>query len=278
MPELPEVETIKESMRKSLADATISSAKVYNRSLRQPVPDNFEKIVCKAKICRIYRIAKYALWELDNGYSIVWHFGMSGKVRITDTMPGVLEKHDHIVITTSKGILIYNDPRRFGLVTAVRTSQLKENPLFKNLGVDPFDDMLTPMYLESKLSGRHTPIKIALLDQSIICGIGNIYASEALFSAKISPLRASNSLTPKEQKTLIESVRLILRKAIAAGGSTLHDYKKPDGDIGYFQLQHAVYGKEGQQCLNGCRNKKCTGIKKIIQGGRSTFYCPHWQK
>lgn len=278
MPELPEVETIKESMRKSLADATISSAKVYNRSLRQPVPNNFEKIVCKAKICRIYRIAKYALWELDNNYSIIWHFGMSGKVKISDIMPDALEKHDHIVITTSKGILIYNDPRRFGLVTIVKTSQLRENPLFKNLGLDPFDDKLTADYLESKLKYKKVPIKLSLLDQSIICGIGNIYASEALYGAKISPLRPSNSLTLKERANLIESVRIILKKAIAAGGSTLHDYKKPNGDIGYFQLQHSVYGKEGQQCPSGCKGKKCGGIVKIIQGGRSTFYCPHLQK
>lgn len=278
MPELPEVETIKESMRKSLDGATINSAKVYNRSLRLPVPDNFEKTICKAKICRIYRIAKYALWELDNNYSVIWHFGMSGKVKITDKMPKVLEKHDHVVINTSQGNLIYNDPRRFGVVTIAKTSQLKTNPLFKNLGVDPFDDELTAGYLESKLKNRNTPIKIALLDQSVISGIGNIYASEALYEARISPLRGSRSLTTKERANLIEAVRLILRKAIAAGGSTLHDYKKPDGDIGYFQLQHAVYGKDGQACPNGCKNKKCGGIRKIIQGGRSTYYCPHLQK
>lgn len=278
MPELPEVETIKESMRKSLAEATINSAMVYNRSLRIPVPDNFEKTIGKAKICRIYRIAKYALWELDNNYSVIWHFGMSGKVKITDKLPEVLEKHDHIVIGTSKGNLIYNDPRRFGMVTIAKTSRLKTNPLFKNLGVDPFDDKLTASYLESKLKNRHTPIKIALLDQSVISGIGNIYASEALYEARISPLRDSRSLTTKERANLIEAVRLILKKAIAAGGSTLHDYKKPDGDIGYFQLQHAVYGKDGQRCPHGCKNKKCEGIRKIIQGGRSTYYCPHLQK
>lgn len=278
MPELPEVETIKESMRKTLNNAVIKSVIVYNRSLRLPVPDNFEKIICGTKICRIYRIAKYALWELDNNYSIVWHFGMSGKVKITDITPDVLERHDHIIMHTTKGIIIYNDPRRFGLVTVIKTSQLKTNPLFRSLGLDPFDDELTATYLESKLENKHTPIKINLLDQSIICGIGNIYASEALYEAKISPLRASNSLTIKEQANLIEAVRIVLRKAIAAGGSTLHDYKKPDGDIGYFQLQHAVYGKEGKSCSNGCKSKKCAGIRKIIQGGRSTFYCPHLQK
>lgn len=279
MPELPEVETIKESVKKVFEGSIIESVKVYNRHLRINVPDNFEKTVSHAKIMRIYRIAKYAIMDLDNDYSIIWHFGMSGKIKIVKESDFTLEKHDHIIVKTNKGVLIYNDPRRFGLVTIAKTLALAENPIFAHTGIDPFNPNLSKKYLFEKLRNKKVPIKLALLDQSIIAGIGNIYASEALFMTHISPLRESNSLKLNEIDTLIKSIRIVLKKAIDAGGSTLHDYKKPDGDIGYFQFQHCVYGKDGKDCLN-CkpRPKNCVGIKKIVQAGRSTFYCPILQK
>lgn len=279
MPELPEVETIKESMSQALNGAIIESAEVYNRNLRQPVPDEFESTVTGAKIIKFYRIAKYAVMELDNGYSVIWHFGMSGKIKISHETNPILEKHDHVVIKTTKGVLIYNDPRRFGVVTICLTDKIFTNSLLCHLGVDPFSENFTIAYLKDKLKGKRIPIKQALLDQTIISGIGNIYASEALYLAHISPLRESFEITSKELKNLINAVREVLHKAIKAGGSTLHDYRKPDGDIGYFQLQHAVYGKEGQKCPN-CLfpNKPCKGILKLVQGGRSTYYCPHLQK
>ena len=276
MPELPEVETIKEAMRKATNGAVIESVKVYNRHLRCPIPAGFEKTLLNAKINRLYRIAKYALMELDNGYSVIWHFGMSGKIKITEDKNPILEKHDHVVIKTSYNTIIYNDPRRFGVVTTCKSNKLCENPLFRHLGLDPFDENLSEHYLTEKLSHKKAPIKVALLDQSIISGIGNIYASEALYDARISPLRESCSLTKKELKKLIESVRLILKKAIDAGGSTLHDYHKPDGSTGYFQFQHCVYGKDGQKCPHcTCKTGK---IIKIVQTGRSTYYCEHLQK
>jgi len=276
MPELPEVETIKEAMRKAVDGAKIEAVSINNFHLRDDIPANFEKIVCNAYIKRIYRIAKYALMDLDNGYSIVWHFGMSGKIRIVKEGKPTLEKHDHVILSTTKGIIIYNDPRRFGMVTAIKIDKIHKHPIFSKLGLDPFDDKLTVLYLKNKFSHKNIPIKSTLLEQSIISGIGNIYASEALFEARISPLRSSVSLKNKELELLIKAIRFVLSKAIQAGGSTLHDYRQPDGSTGYFQLQHCVYGKEGQRCPNCiCKNK---GIQKIVQNGRSTYYCPHLQK
>jgi len=279
MPELPEVETIKEAMRKAVDGARIESVLVRQRRLRVNIPSNFEDLICGAKISRLYRMAKYAIMELDNGYSIIWHFGMSGKITIVQNTNPVPEKHDHVIINTSNGALVYNDPRRFGLVSLCESDKLKECPFLCHLGLDPFDKNLSVNYLKDKFLTKRIPIKLALLDQAIISGIGNIYASEALYVARISPLRESCSLTSVEIKELISAVRDVLKKAIDAGGSTLHDYRKPDGDIGYFQFQHTVYGKEGQKCPQCVSpQRKCKGIQKIIQGGRSTFYCPHLQK
>jgi len=274
MPELPEVETIKESLRKAVEGAKIESVLVNNRCLRISIPHDFEKIVTGHQIKKLYRIAKYAIMDLDNAYSIVWHFGMSGKIKLLSTKNPILEKHDHIVVKTSADTIVYNDPRRFGLITVLPTDKLKEDALFCHLGPDPFDANLNENYLFRKFQNKKTAIKIALLDQNIVAGIGNIYASEALYESGISPLRCCSSLNKNELKKLISAIRITLSKAIDAGGSTLHDYRKPDGSAGYFQLQHSVYGKDGQ-CCPKCK-KNC--IIKITQGGRSTYYCPHTQK
>ena len=279
MPELPEVETIKEALKKNVEGALIRQVEVHCRSLRIPVPLCFEKTLAGCRITKVRRVAKYVIMDLDNGKSIVWHFGMSGKIKITDVLPSVPEKHDHVIIATSHGFVIFNDPRRFGLMTVIKTTDADACPLFRHIGPDPFDNKLDATYLETRLRHKKTPIKIALLDQSLIAGIGNIYASEALYLARISPLRPSSSLTFSEISALLEAIRLTLKKAIKAGGSTLRDYRKPDGSMGYFQYQHSVYGKEGQPCPD-CPLQKCPdgGIKKIVQGGRSTFYCNHLQK
>lgn len=276
MPELPEVETIKESMRQSVCGAKIESVVIYNRHLRIDIPSDFEHLVCQAKIQKIYRLAKYAVMELNNGYSIIWHFGMSGKVKINQQTNPPVEKHDHVVINTSSGSIVYNDPRRFGLICLSLSSKIDHTPFFKHLGPDPFSTELTIDYLKDRFKQKRTPIKPALLDQSVISGIGNIYASEALYEAGISPFRLCYTLTPDELKKLISAIQKTLNKAIAAGGSTLHDYRKPDGNIGYFQLQHQVYGKDGQNCpkckdVHGC-------IQKVSQCGRSTYYCANTQK
>jgi formamidopyrimidine-DNA glycosylase len=279
MPELPEVETIKEALKKSISNAKIESITIRNRKFREEVPSDFERIVVDTTITKIYRNAKYLVLELSNNYSIIWHLGMSGKVKIQETLPSEIEKHDHITIKTDKGYITYNDARRFGLMTYCESDKINRHHLFANIGIDPFNSDLTAYYLATKLKNKKNPIKLSLLDQSIINGIGNIYASEALYDANISPLRESNTLTLNELDMLILSVRKILEKAIKAGGSTLKDYRKPDGSMGYFQNSHCVYDKEGHRCPNcTCDINKTKGIKRIVQGGRSTFYCETKQK
>ena len=279
MPELPEVETIKNAVEKFAAGARIISAQVRQPRLRELVPADFAEKISNTEIIGFKRIAKYMIVNLSNGLSIVWHFGMSGKMKTESVMPETLDKHDHIIIITDKGVLIYNDTRRFGLVTLCESDKLKNHHCFSRIGLDPWDENLTADYLLSKFKNRKTAIKIALLDQEIICGIGNIYASEILYKARIRPQRPSESITKDEAKKIIIYAREILSDSIKAGGSTIHDYKRPDGDIGYFQQKHCVYNKTGQRCPDcKCDIKKSGGIQKDVQGGRSTFYCPVLQK
>ena len=279
MPELPEVETIKNAVKKFANGAHILSAQVLQPHLREPVPDDFAERISNTKIIGLSRIAKYMIVSLDNGLSIIWHFGMSGKIKTESLMPETLDKHDHIVITTDKGVIIYNDTRRFGLVTLCESEKLRQHHCFNRIGLDPWDDNLTADYLLGKFKNRKTAIKIALLDQEIICGIGNIYASEILYKARILPQRHAETVTYDEANKIIVYTREILEDSIKAGGSTIHDYKRPDGDIGYFQQKHCVYNKTGQRCPDcKCDIKKSGGIQKDIQGGRSTFYCPILQK
>ena len=279
MPELPEVETIKNALIKAIDKANIISVRVFNNRFRKIIPDDFAKRIEGSQIIMISRRAKYLIITLNNGLSIIWHLGMSGKIKIFDSLPQKLEKHDHVIIETDKCFLVYNDARRFGMLEYVETANLEKNPIFTHIGIEPFDKKLNGLFLFNKLKNKKIPIKVALLDQSIINGIGNIYASEALFDAGISPLRNSDDLTQKECETLVRSVQKILQKAIEAGGSSIHDYKKPDGSLGYFQNMHCVYNKTGQKCpLCTCDVFETGGIKKITQAGRSTFYCAVRQK
>ncbi len=279
MPELPEVETIKNAVAKGIGKAKILSLEVRNSRLREEVPADIAQKIVGATILNYRRIAKYIVVDLDNGLSLIWHMGMSGKVKITDTLPE-LEKHDHIIILTTNGYVIYNDPRRFGLFSYIASDELFKNRYFAKLGADPFDEKLNAEYLYDKLH-KHlkTPIKISLLDQTIIAGIGNIYASEILYESRISPIRESGKISLEECDLLIKNTRKVLQKAIKAGGSTLRDYKKPDGSMGYFQQQHCVYNKTGLACPDcKCDIIKTKGIRRIVQGGRSTFYCESLQK
>lgn len=279
MPELPEVETIKNAVAKGIGKAKILSLEVRNSRLREEVPADIAQKIVGATILNYRRIAKYIVVDLDNGLSLIWHMGMSGKVKITDTLPE-LEKHDHIIILTTNGYIIYNDPRRFGLFSYVASDELFKNRYFAKLGADPFDEKLNAEYLYGKLH-KHlkAPIKISLLDQTIIAGIGNIYASEILYESRISPIRESGKISLEECDLLIKNTRKVLQKAIKAGGSTLRDYKKPDGSMGYFQQQHCVYNKTGLACPDcKCDIIKTKGIRRIVQGGRSTFYCESLQK
>ena len=279
MPELPEVETIKNTVKQAMLGAVFKNVIVRERKFRQLICAEFESLVCGAKVIGLRRIAKYMLIDLDNGQSIIWHFGMSGKFKIAESIPEKLEKHDHIVLEADKATFIYNDTRRFGLVDICDSKLISKHKLFCHLGLDPWDLELTAEYLLKKFERKKTAIKIALLDQEIICGIGNIYASEILYKTRIHPQRSAESISLEEAEKIIAATREILEKAIAAGGSTIHDYKRPDGDIGYFQNSHCVYNKTGQRCPNCvCDFNKTGGIKKIVQGGRSTFYCETLQK
>lgn len=280
MPELPEVETIKEALKKVADGAFVYSVDIYNRNLRENIPDNFEHIVRNHIIINIYRRAKYIVLVLDSGFSLIWHLGMSGRIKILDSNVSYIpEKHDHVIIKTDKSVIVYNDARRFGLLTYVKTTDIASHRLFAHIGIDPFSEDFSPSYLIQMFENKKTFVKVALLDQSIIAGIGNIYASEALYEAKISPLRLCKDISFNDAERLVTAIKNTLSRAIAAGGSTLKDYKKPDGSMGYFQFQHCVYGKEGKQCpactcdrMSGCK------VKKIVLGGRSTFYCPRIQK
>ena len=279
MPELPEVETIMQAVVKAIGKANIIDVKVNNNRFREKIPDDFAAKIRGVQITSYKRIAKYITIGLNNGLTLIWHLGMSGKIKICDELPEMLDKHDHVIIKTDKGYLIFNDTRRFGLLTYCESKNLNQVPFIAKIGLDPFDENLTPDYLYNHLSKKKIPIKVALLDQEIICGIGNIYASEILYLAKISPLRESNKVGLKECASIIEKTREVLKKAIVAGGSTIHDYKKPDGSLGYFQNMHCVYNKTGQKCpCCTCNVEQSGGIQKIVQAGRSTFYCPTVQK
>ncbi|MBP5353455.1 MAG: bifunctional DNA-formamidopyrimidine glycosylase/DNA-(apurinic or apyrimidinic site) lyase [Alphaproteobacteria bacterium] len=279
MPELPEVETIKRAVEQTFLNARIIGAEVRQPKLRESVAPDFAAQITGAKIIRLWRLAKYMLTDLDNGLTVIWHFGMSGKIKMESSTDFALEKHDHIIIKTDKGILIYNDPRRFGLVRLCESSKLLQCAVFKHIGLDPWDKNLTSAYLQTKFARKKTSVKQALLDQEIICGIGNIYASEILYHARIRPDRSCESLKAKDLEAVILWTRKVLEEAVAAGGSTIHDYRHPDGDIGYFQEKHCVYNKTGQKCSEcRCNILKTGGIQKIVQNGRSTFYCATLQK
>ena len=279
MPELPEVETIKNAICKAIGYANIITVNVNDNRFRQIIPDDFAKKISGTKIVDYKRIAKYIIISLDNGYCIIWHLGMSGKIKICETRPENPDKHDHIILTTSRGCLVFNDARRFGLLTCCQTIKLKSHPLLEKLGIDPFDKEFNGQWLYEKFQNKKAAVKIVLLDQQVVCGIGNIYASEALYKAKILPMRPAKDLNLKECRRLAESVLEVLDKAIHAGGSTLKDYRRPDGSMGYFQNEHCVYNKTGKRCPDCvCDIKKTGGIQKSVLGGRSTFYCVTLQK
>nr|QJR98172.1 formamidopyrimidine-DNA glycosylase [uncultured Alphaproteobacteria bacterium] len=279
MPELPEVETVKNGIAGFIGQAKILRVEIRNRHFRDIIPEDTESKITGASILGYRRIGKYIIIDLDNGLCLIWHLGMSGRIKTFKSLPDQQEKHDHILIETSTGWLIYNDPRRFGLLVYARQEDLFRTKYLCNMGIDPFDDRLDTTYLAEKLKNKKIPIKEALLNQNIINGIGNIYASEILYASRISPLRASDSLSKEECTAVIENTKKILQKAINNGGSTLKDYHKPDGSLGYFQYMHCVYNKTGQRCPDcKCDITKTGGIKKSVQAGRSTFYCPTLQK
>jgi len=278
MPELPEVETVCRGLTHLLEGRVLARVDVRRKDLRIPFPPMLARDLTGRTVTKVRRRAKYILIDLDNGQTIIAHLGMSG--RMTTVNQGApLEAHDHVVFHLDNGVEVrFNDPRRFGLMTLSAQADLDSHKLFKGQGPDPLTEVFTPAFLATALKGRKTSIKVALLDQRIVTGLGNIYVCEALFRSKLSPKRRSGTINGDRAKVLVPDIKKVLEAAIKVGGSTLRDHIQPNGELGYFQHNFLVYGREGEPCRNAARHPgkdKGKGvIKRIVQGGRSTFYCP----
>jgi formamidopyrimidine-DNA glycosylase len=268
MPELPEVETTVRGLKRVLKGRRITRVEARRADLRYAFPNDLGQRLTGAMVTSLGRRAKYGLIHTDRDDTMIFHLGMSGSWRIDHA---ALDKHDHLLLETDEGKrLALNDPRRFGSVDLVPTDELVDWPAFKALGPEPFD--LDPKDLQKRLSGRTAAIKLLLGDQRIIAGLGNIYVCEALYRAGIHPKRAAGSVSLERLQRLVMAIRQVLSEAIAAGGSTLKDFISPDGELGYFSKSFSVYDREGQPCA-------CGGtVKRIVQGGRSTFYCSTCQR
>tara|TARA_Y100001960_G_scaffold330653_1_gene425268 strand:+ start:296 stop:1123 length:828 start_codon:yes stop_codon:yes gene_type:complete len=275
MPELPEVETVCRGLRSRLLGRRIVHAEVRRPDLRIPFPENFAERLIGRRIDSIERRAKYILGGLDNGIVLICHLGMSGRLLISDVPLGS-RPHDHVFIKFEDNLsVVMQDVRRFGLMTLASETEIVTHPLLANLGPEPLSDEFDGAYLSRALKNRRTPIKAALLDQRIVAGVGNIYACEALYHAGVSPRRLAASVFGRRAERLVPALKSVLKNAIEAGGSTLRDFVQASGELGYFQNQWAVYGREGKSCP-GC---DClSGIVRIVQSGRSTFYCPLRQR
>jgi formamidopyrimidine-DNA glycosylase len=271
MPELPEVETVRRGLQSVLEGQKLTSVVVRRSGLRIPFPKDFAKKLTGKTISHLTRRAKYLLMHIEGGDVVIIHLGMSGSMTILTKNTLKPRKHDHVDFCTSNHVIVrFNDPRRFGLMTLTTENGLEGHKYFKNIGPDPLVNSFNHIILAEALVGRRTSIKVALLDQKTIAGLGNIYVSEILFRSGISPLRLAHSISSVEVVVLTKCIREVLTEALEAGGSSLNDHVKPDGKLGYFQNNFKVYSKEGVTC-NQCSRGQ---IKKIKQSGRSTFYCP----
>lgn len=268
MPELPEVETVKNGLQE-LTGSTVKSVIIRFPRLRYPLNQAELDQALNQKILSITRRAKYLIFHLERGY-IIYHLGMSGRVTLyKGTAPEVL-KHDHVDILCDNYTIRYNDPRRFGCI--IYTANLSESAMLINLGPEPLEGEFTHDYLYSKIRSRNTPIKQLIMDNNVVVGVGNIYACESLFLSKISPLRKGKDLTLAENELLVKNIQSVLKEAIAAGGSSLRDYKNAQGELGYFQQSHNVYGRAKQAC------RSCDSlIEEVRLGQRNSFYCPTCQ-
>ena len=284
MPELPEVETVRRGLLPVMEGAVIAKAEVRRPDLRWPFPERMAERLTGARVTRLARRSKYILAELDTGETLIVHLGMSGRMLIAGSpTPGVFhheevvpKKHDHVVLHMDNGATItFNDARRFGAMDLAPTEGIDQHWLIEKLGPEPLSNAFNETYLAEVLSGKNTPIKSALLDQSIVSGLGNIYVCEVLFRARLSPTRKAGKIARARTGALVPIVREVLSDAIEAGGSSLRDYSQADGELGYFQHRFQVYDRDGEACVT----PDCNGtITRITQSGRSTFYCPQCQR
>jgi formamidopyrimidine-DNA glycosylase len=289
MPELPEVETVRLGLAPVMEGHVLTDARTRRGDLRIPFPHDFAARLKGRKVKKLWRRAKYILADLDSGETLVIHLGMSGRMSVYaqgkarkigsyvyDTAPASAGegKHDHVVFETdAPARIVFNDHRRFGLMTLADTAHLDQHKLFKDIGIEPLSGKLTTAWLTKALAGKKTPIKSALLDQRMIAGLGNIYVCEALFRAKISPKRLAGAVRHEKLAPLVAAIKKVLKDAIAAGGSTLRDHAQATGDPGNFQHHFLVYGRKGKPCKLNCPGT----VKRVVQAGRSTFYCPKCQ-
>lgn len=270
MPELPEVETTVAGLRAVLEGQTLAHVEPRRADLRFPIPVDLRQRMTGARITSLGRRAKYGLIETDRGDMMIFHLGMSGRWRID---PGQIGTHDHLILHTGAGhVLALNDPRRFGSIDLVRSDAWQAYAPFTRMGPEPLGTGFDTDALAAALKGKATSIKAALLDQRIVAGLGNIYVCEALNMAGIAPTRAAGRIGRARLALLVAAIREVLSAAIQAGGSTLRDYARPDGELGYFSRQWRVYGREGEPC--GCGGT----VVRRVDGGRSTFYCPACQR
>jgi formamidopyrimidine-DNA glycosylase len=288
MPELPEVETVRRGLEPHLVGARLTRVIQNRPDLRFPLPPRFAARLTDAVVEALGRRAKYLLGRLDTGETWVTHLGMTGRFTIEaktscgGATPGRFHnqvgkdaKHTHLVIETDRGgVITFNDARRFGYMDLIPTEALDQHPWFKGLGPEPLEETFNAKALKASIAGRKPAIKTLLLDQRVVAGLGNIYVSEALNRARIDPRRPAGALKPREAVRLVESVKRVLEEAVAAGGSTLRDYRSAVGELGYFQHSFRVYGRENQPCPDA----GCGTVERIVQGGRSTFFCPKCQR
>ena len=289
MPELPEVETVLRGLEPVMVNQKIRNAEIRRLDLRRPIPENMSERLTGATVLRFHRRSKYILCDLNSGETLLIHLGMSGRMTISHSgkdAKGLLAnfqykhplpaKHDHVILDMMNGTRIsFNDTRRFGAMDLIETNNLFNHKLIKLLGPEPLGNEFNAPYLHSKLKGKTAPIKSALLDQRIVSGLGNIYVCESLWRAGINPTRLSGKVSRKKIDVLVPIIGDVLREAISAGGSSLKDHRQTNGDLGYFQHSFAVYGREGKKC----NSANCSElVKRIVQSGRSSFYCAKCQK
>lgn len=273
MPELPEVETVKRGLEVALPGAIAEKVTIRRHDLRHPIPESLIKQIKGKKFIQVKRRAKYLLIEMEGGMTLLSHLGMSGSWVVRKTGEYKPQTHDHVIITLNKGReLVFNDPRRFGLLLPLKTKEVDAHALLAHLGPEPLEKAFSPVYLKDALKTRAGPIKTVLMDQKLVVGVGNIYASEALFRTKIHPATPAKQAAGRAAD-IIAAIQAVLKEAIKSGGSTLRNYAQASGDIGYFQHHFLVYDREGEPCT------VCgTPITRIIQVGRSTYFCKHCQK
>ena len=283
MPELPEVETVKAGIAPVMSGHVIARAQVNRPDLRWPFPERMAERLTGQRVLGLRRRSKYILVDLASAETLLIHLGMSGRMLISGHTVGefhhphpVPAKHDHVVFEMDYDVRItFNDARRFGAMDLMQTDQQDDHWLIRDLGPEPLGNAFNETYLIARLAGRNTPIKSALLDQRIVAGLGNIYVCEVLYRAGIHPKRKAGQISATRVASLVPLIRDVLSEAIAAGGSSLRDYRQSDGELGYFQHVFQVYDREGQPCLtHGCDKQ----IKRIVQSGRSSFFCPQCQR